>query len=523
MDVPAGVKDWPRGQWWELLMNLLLLRNGSLLDGTGAPASSGEVLVRGDRILEVGHIEPLEGARVVDCTGLTIAPGFIDSHSHSDLQVLEGRREKILQGVTTEVVGNCGFSTYPAPEEPALLREFANGILHGDEHWGWPSAAAYLEDVKRSPMAHVVSLMGHGSLRVAVAGHKLGALPAREVDRMEGLLGEALSAGAAGFSTGLMICSWFQFAVEELERLCKVVTRHGKIYTSHIRNYFSDLVPAIDEQIDLARRTGCRLQISHLQAVGASNWPQQEPALDRIERARHEGIDVAFDCYPYIAGSTVLTQLLPQRALEGGTAGMLARLEDPAERRSIASDIEAAIAWRWSDIFISAIGSHENQAAVGRSLVELAELRECEPVDVMLDLLIEEQGVVNMLSFNQNEENLRKTLTHPLSTVISDGFYVSGRPHPRLHGTFPCLLGTYCRERGWLSLENAVHKITGAAAQRFHIADRGRLAAGYIADITVFDAATVGSPATYEAPEQPPAGIRFVFRNGALCEGNLAA
>jgi dihydroorotase/N-acyl-D-amino-acid deacylase len=504
-------------------MNLLLLRNGSLLDGTGAPASSGEVLVRGDRIVEVGRVEPPDGARVVDCTGLTIAPGFIDAHSHSDLQVLEGRREKILQGVTTEVVGNCGFSTYPAPEDPALLREFANGILRGDGNWGWPSAGAYLEDVKRSPTAHVVSLVGHGSLRIAVAGHKLGALSAREVDRMEGLLGEALSAGAAGLSTGLMYAPGSSSPLEELERLCRVVTRYGKIYTSHIRSYFADLVPAIDEQIDLARRTGCRLQISHLQAVGASNWSQQEPALDRIERARHEGIDVAFDCYPYIAGSTVLTQLLPQWALEGGIAGMLTRLGDLAERRSIASEVEATIAWRWSDILISAIGSTKNQAAVGHTLVELAEQRECEPVEAMIDLLIEEQGAVNMLSFNQKEENLRKTLTHPLSIVISDGFYVNGRPHPRLHGTFPCLLGTYCRDRGWLSLENAVHKITGAAAERFNIADRGRLAPGYIADITVFDAATVGSPATYEAPEQPPAGIRFVFRNGALCEGSLPA
>jgi len=361
---------------------------------------------------------------------------------------------------------------------------------------------------------NVGSLVGHGSLRIAVAGNRLGPLAEREVQAMESMLSEALSAGACGFSTGLMYAPGSSAPFDELERLCKVVARHGKVYTTHIRTYFSGLVDAVEEQIQLARRTGCRLQISHLQAVGAPNWPLQVPALDRIEEARRQDIDIAFDCYPYVAGSTVLTQALPQWVLEGGIEGMLQRLTDASERARIAAETQAVLQWNWSDVYISAVGSQRNSTAVGRNLAELGEARGRNPVDVMIDLLIEEHGAVNMLCFNQSEENLRQTLTHPLSIIISDGFYVKGRPHPRLHGTFPLWLGTFCRRKGWLTLSEAVNKITDKPAQRFGFERRGRLAQGYFADIAIFDPDTIDSPASYESPEVPPVGIHYVFRNG---------
>jgi N-acyl-D-amino-acid deacylase len=494
----------------------ILLRNGIVIDGTGREGFLGDVLVVGQGIAEVGRFQPPADAKVIDCTGLAVSPGFLDAHSHSDLQVLEDRKEKVLQGVTTEVVGNCGFSPYPAPPDPLPLREFANGIFCGDDRWGWASARDYLRAAAASPTVNVASLVGHGSLRIAVAGNKLGPLSKRELDAMEKKLDEALSEGAAGFSTGLMYAPGSSAPFEELVRLCGVVARHEKIYTTHMRTYFSGLLDAVKEQIELARRAGCRLQISHMQAVGAANWPLQTPALELIEKARREGIDIGFDCYPYVAGSTVLTQALPQWVLEGGLEGMLGRLADPAERARIARETDASIEWRWSDVYISAVGSERNRAAVGKNLAELGEQRERKPVDVMLDLLVEERGAVNMLCFNQSEENLRQTLTHPLSVIISDGFYVKGRPHPRLHGTFPLWLGTYARERRWLSLPEAIQKITGRPAQRFGIRQRGRLEPGYYADITVFDPRTIGSPATYDEPERPPTGIRHVFRNGQL-------
>ena len=501
-------------QYTLLQMENIVLGNGTLIDGTGRRSTTGDLLIRGDRIAEVGRFDKPAEARVIDCSGLMVAPGFIDAHSHSDLQVLENREEKVRQGVTTEVVGNCGFSPYPAPDDRTLLQGFANGIFCGDDRWGWKSARDYLKDAERSPIVNVASLIGHGSLRISVAGHRLGPLPERDVEAMEEKLSDSLSEGACGFSTGLMYAPGSSAPFEELERLCRVVARHDKIYTTHMRSYFSGLVDALDEQLELARRTGCRLQISHMQAVGASNWPLQARAIDKIEQARRDGIDIAFDCYPYVAGSTVLTQALPQWVLEGGVVGMLARLTDPSQRAHIAAETSSALEWRWVDIYISAVGSAANQEAVGQNLAALAETRGCEPVDVMLDLLIEERGAVNMLCFNQSEENLKQTLTHPLSMIISDGFYVKGRPHPRLHGTFPLWLGDICRERRWLELPEAVQKITDRPARRFGINERGRLAPGYFADVTVFDPEKVGSPATYDSPEQAPIGIHHVFRNG---------
>lgn len=492
-----------------------VLSNGTVIDGTGAAPTRGDVLVRGNTIAAIGCVDAPPGTAAIDVSDLVVAPGFIDAHSHSDLQVLEGRLEKTVQGVTTEVVGNCGFSAFPASDYTAL-RQFANGIFCGDETWGWTSAREYLSAATRSPTVSVESLVGHGSLRVAVAGHKLGPLTERELDRMAGLLADSLDAGACGFSTGLMYAPGESAPFEELQRLCHIVADREKVYATHMRSYFSGLVTAVEEQLALARRTGCQLHISHFQASGARNWPLQARALEAIERAAAAGVDVAFDCYPYVAGSTVLTQVLPQWALGGGVDMMLARLSDSSERARIALEIESAIEWRWSDICISAVASELNQTTVGKNLEGLASLRGCRPVDAMLDLLVEERGAVNMLCFNQSLENLRETLTHPLSIVISDGFYVRGRPHPRLYGTFPLWLGTFCRDRQWLSLAAAVHKITGRPAGRFSIRGRGLLRPGYAADITVFDPETIHSPATYEAPEQAPRGIVHVFRNGAL-------
>jgi dihydroorotase/N-acyl-D-amino-acid deacylase len=505
---------------------LTALLNGTLADGAGSALVRGDLLLLDDRIVECGSFVVPDAAAVIDCSGCVVAPGFIDAHSHSDLQVLGRNEEKLLQGVTGEVVGNCGFSPYPSGDHASALREFANGIFCGSGSWGWSSADQYLHDAEQhAPFASVYSLIGHGSLRIAVAGNRMDAMPEAMLQKMESVLDEALAEGAVGFSTGLMYAPGSSAGREELERLCRIVANRGKIYCTHMRDYGFRLLGAIDEQIELARATGCRLQISHLQAVGRVNRHLNQAALEKIERAWDEGIDVAFDCYPYIAGSTVMTQLLPQWSLEGGAAALMQRLQDSGERSRIATETRAAMVHEWSELYVSAVGSEENASSVGNSLEQIALLRGCDPMDAMFDLLVEEHAQVNILEFNQSEENLRANMTHPLALIISDGFYVKGNPHPRLHGTFPELLGTFCREKKWLDLPNAIHKVTGFPAERFRLKDVGLLRPGYAADIAVFDPERIRSHATYTNPRQQPEGMMYVLRRGQIlfCSGDRSA
>jgi dihydroorotase/N-acyl-D-amino-acid deacylase len=308
---------------------------------------------------------------------------------------------------------------------------------------------------------------------------------------------------------------------QEIEQLCGIVARRGKLYSTHMRSYAEGLVDAVREQIALARATGCRLQISHLQAAGRANWNLQQQALDEIESARREGIDIEFDIYPYQCGSTVLTQWLPAWALDGGKESLMARLTTPDIRAQIRDETERRKAQEWSDITISGTGSSANQSLIGKTIADVGSLRGVAAIDAALDLLVEEEAAVNVISFNQSEANLRRLLTHPLCSVISDGFYVNGRPHPRLHGTFPELLGTVVRDRKWMGLAEAVHKITGKPAARLQLRHRGLLREGYAGDITIFDPSKVRSRATYESPELQPEGIAAVIKAGRVMSGAI--
>jgi N-acyl-D-amino-acid deacylase len=499
------------------MANRLVLRNGSVIDGSGAPAVFSDLLIEDGRIRELGQFQGLADTIEIECSGLVVAPGFIDVHSHSDLQVLEGRQEKLLQGVTTEIVGNCGFSAFPAAADRSSLNEFAGGIFCADSGWGWSSAKEYLGAAHSSSCSATVhSLVGHGSLRIAEVGLRQGPLEEQHLVAMEETLSACLSEGAVGFSTGLMYAPGSSAPSSELERLCRVVARQDKVYATHMRSYFGDILDSIGEQLELARRTGCRLQISHLLIAGRKNWHLQAPVIEMIEAAHASGIDLSFDCYPYVAGSTVLTQTLPQWCLDGGVDGLLTRLEDSATRARIAAETTDSLVWDWKDIFISAVASAANAQWIGMDLASIAVAKEQKPMDVLLDLLIEERAQVNMISFNQSEENLRQTLCHPLAMIISDGFYVKGRPHPRLHGTFPTFLGKFVRDQKLMSLPEAIRKITSAPAQRFGLRNRGRIAKGYSADVTVFDADRIDSDASYDSPETPPKGLHLILREGEI-------
>lgn len=497
--------------------------NALVFDGSGADARHACVLVDGGRIVDVRASPVAVEGETIDCEGLALAPGFIDVHSHSDLQLLQRDPAKTRQGVTAEVVGNCGFSAFPCGCHAEAVREYGNPILcGGDLPWAWDGAKRYLAEAEQqSTDCHVQSLIGHGTLRTAVAASRQGPLTATEMDTALGLLRESLEQGAIGVSTGLMYAPGSSAPREELLAICQLTARLGKIYTTHMRSYADDLLPSIEEQLGLARESGCRLQISHLQAVGERNWEKQARALGLLEEARREGIDVEFDSYPYLAGSTVMTQLLPQWALDGGMAALVGRLHDGATRERILSEMRASMPQRWRDIVVAGLRSPDDHEMTGRSIADLAEERHCDPGVFALDLLAREEGRVSIVSFNQSEENLRALLSHPLCTVISDGFYVRGRPHPRLYGTFPSLLGDVCREKQWLPLAEAIHRITAKPAERFGLAGRGRIATGYMADLVLFDPQTIASRATYDTPAESPEGIRAVYREGRELLGAL--
>jgi N-acyl-D-amino-acid deacylase len=495
-----------------------VFRNGTIVDGTGGAPFLGDVVLSGERIGYVGPAASdtvgsaaVPGCRWVDCSGLVVAPGFIDAHSHSDLQVLQDRTEKLMQGVTAEVVGNCGFSPYPAPKDSQVLRDFANGILCGYDKWGWESAADYLMSAAHCRVATVASLVGHGSLRIKIAGNTGRELTIREIDSMAGALDEALEQGAKGFSSGLMYAPGSGAGTEELIALARIVARRGAVYSTHMRSYSAGLVSAVEEQIAIAEAAGCRLQISHLQAAGEDYWPLQQRAIEAIEQASRRGVDVSFDAYPWLAGSTVLTQVLPQNALDGGREQLLSRLANSAEREQIRSGIRAEA--RWNGVVITGV-TRDESAFVGRSIKEIADERGCTPEDVVMDILLEQDGEVTIVEHCQSPENLRALLTHPLAMVVTDGVYTRGRSHPRLYATFPLLLGDIVRERKWLRVEEALHKVTGRPAERFHLEGRGLIAQGYAADITVFDAQAIRTNATYERPDVQPLGIHSVWRNG---------
>jgi N-acyl-D-aspartate/D-glutamate deacylase len=341
-----------------------------------------------------------------------------------------------------------------------------------------------------------------------------------EMDQMIRLLSESLAEGSIGLSTGRneVPCSYAEF--EELKKLCQEVRRHGGFYTSHLRNYTFHILDALKEAIALGREVGVPVQLSHLQTVGRKNWDKMDRVLETVEEAEQEGIDVGIDAYPYLAGSCNVTQLLPDWSLEGGSRELLGHLRSPASRLQIVEETEERRAVSWDDIRVVNLEREDNLQYIGSSIQSIADSRGVSAPDAVMDLLLEEEGIVRILSFNQSEGNLRKVLTHPLTSICTDGLYSSGKPHPRTFGTYPTLLGEYVREKKWMPLEAAIHKISGLPAKRFKLERRGTLSGGNWADITVFDPQEIGTSSTYLDPVQAPRGIAYVLVNGELIVKN---
>jgi N-acyl-D-amino-acid deacylase len=508
----------------------LVIRNGKIVDGSGNPWFYGDVGVKDGVIVHVGNIGgETEARRTVDLERrFAVSPGFIDGHCHSDLMILERPESeiKLRQGVTAEVVGNCGLA--PAPlrrESAAQLKQYIEPVLGRlDSPWPWESVGEYLKAVSDvRPSSHVCTYVAHGSLRAAVMGFANRPADRNELDAMKELLGQSMDEGAIGLSLGLLYAPGRFADGRELAALSELVARRGGLLSVHLRGEGQNLLQAVDEMLALAESTGVPLQISHLKAAGRANWGKVTAALERIGNARSRGIDVACDVYPYTAGSTTLTTLLPPWAMEGGVAAALERLKDREQRKRIKEDLRRnhddwdnlVVPSGWDQVVIASVRTEGNKPLEGRNVQQISEQLGVDPEDAVMDLLLQENGLVTIIFFHMDEREVEQVIAWDGSLIASDSLTCqTGKPHPRLYGCFPRLLGHCVRERRLLSLEQAVRKITSFPARRFNLHRRGLLVPGYAADITIFDPDTIIDCAVYQDPQQYPDGIRGVFVQG---------
>lgn len=501
-----------------------VFRGAQVADGTGAAPYRADVGVSGDRIAEIGT--GLTGRRIVDAGGLVLAPGFIDMHSHSDLQILvePGHVAKVSQGVTTEVLGQDGLSYAPVDDTTlAALR----GQLAGwnDDpagfDWNWRSVGEYLDRLDRGIAVNAAYLVPQGSLRMLAVGLDDRPATESELDTMRELVATGLAEGAAGMSSGLTYTPGMYASTDELVALCEVVGRHGGYYSPHHRGYGAGALAAFGEMIDVARRASCPLHFAHATMNFSVNKGKAPELLNLIDRALDDGADISLDTYPYLPGATYLSALLPSWAGEGGLDATIARLSNMDTRERIRQEIEETgsdgahgVPIDWAVIEINGVRRPRNTHLVGHSVAESARRAGIPPAELYFDVLISERFGASCLMHVGHEENVQAIMRHPTHTGGSDGLLVGDRPHPRAWGTFPRYLARYVRELGVLGLADCVAHLTGRSAKRLKLAGRGLVKESYAADLVLFDPETVRDTATFDNPRQPAEGIPYVFVNG---------
>ncbi|HEY1385931.1 MAG TPA: D-aminoacylase [Dongiaceae bacterium] len=510
----------------------LLIQGGDIVDGTGTPPLRADVAVRGDRIVAIEPILAGQAREVIDARGQVVTPGFIDIKTHSDLTLpLYPRAEsRVHQGITTELVGSCGFTAAPIP--PGRLGVVASYLaalapaLPVQE----TSFAAYMDSFPTTSV-NVAMQVGHNTVRVAVMGLENRTPTAQEQAAMERLIEEALDAGAAGVSSGPFTAPGAFAAPEELEAFARIAARHGAIYATHVRSEAGNVFEAVSEALGVAGRTNARTRIVHLKLSGVDNWGAADRLIDEISAVRERGVPIDCDQYPYTTATNALRNLLPPWVQEGGTAAMLKRLGDPKAREDIRTSIaEHGVnafgripSWESVRVAMSPTSSDD----VGRTIAGIAARRACDPIDALCTILIEDQGATRGLIDSMHENDVQAFVACPWISVGSDGravgpggALVRELPHPRFYGAFARILGHYTRDLGLLTLSQAVHKMTGGPAAALGLVDRGILRSGAAADIAIFDAATIADRATFEDPRRYPAGISHVLVNGVRVVAN---
>lgn len=508
----------------------LIIHGGTIIDGSGQPGRRVDLGVHGDRVAAVGDLPTAAVAQTLDATGLVVAPGFVDIHTHSDYSLLLDARgeSKVRQGVTTEVIGNCSYTPYPArPEDVPALMATMSGLGADDLAWDWTDLEGYRRRFNAQGAGlNVAPLAGHCALRVAAMSYANRPPTADELVAMERLLAETMAQGAFGFSAGLTLAPSSYADTEEIAALCRVATRYGGFYAAHMRVYADRQLEARQETLAIARRAGIAVQMAHNNVMGEPFWHLVPEMLALLDRERAAGVDVTYDVYPYLAGMSILDQVMPAWAQEGGVEALRARLRDPAARRRIYDELAPGRAggawpWDWETIRVTDVQLPEDRRWEGKTVAEVAALLGVDGLEALLTLV--ERDRASATFHHLSEENTRLLLQHPLGMVGSDGNAVTigtpslrGRPHPRFFGTFPRVLGRYVREHQVLTLEEAIRKMTSAPAARLGLRDRGLLAPGKIADITVFDPQTIADHATYEDPNQYATGVDSVIVAGQL-------
>jgi N-acyl-D-amino-acid deacylase len=498
----------------------LLLRGGLVADGTTAPLRRADVGVRDGRIVLVEDLgdREVDAGDVIDATGRVVAPGFIDIHTHSDVVLLAepGGASKILQGVTTDVIGNCSFSPFPvAPQRRAELADHLARLGDGAPDPTWTDLEGYARALDEArPALNVAPLVGHGALRIAAMQDPYGPADRADVDRMQELLAEALDQGAWGMSTGLTHTPSSLGPSAEVEDLCRVVASRDALYATHARAVAGGELDAIREAITAARTTGVRLEYSHLALNEPANWGRATDALALFEAAVADGIDAAFDVYPYDASSSSLVQYLPEWVQAGGTEALRRNRTDRSWCQRALADLRlgwfGGIPWLWDRFVLTAVPGRSD--LVGLTLEQASVATGTEPDVLVLELCTTIGSDVQVVLFYRTEEDMTAFLSHPLAAVGSDGNALpidhgSGQPHPRSFGTYPRILGRYVRDQARLTLPEAVARMTSVPADRLGLGDRGRVVTGGIADLVVIDPGSVADTSTFENPRSAPIGI----------------
>jgi N-acyl-D-amino-acid deacylase len=510
----------------------LLIRGGRVVDGSGRPAYTADVAIKGDRIVKIGNLSQATAARVIDARSLVIAPGFIDMLGQSETYLLIDPRanSKVMMGVTTEITGE-GESIAPIndrqiKEQEDFLRRFNLTI-------DWRTLAEYFKRLeKQGSGVNLGTFVGATQVREYVIGYDDRPPTSQELDQMKKLVAEAMRDGALGLSTSLQYVPARFAKTDELVELAKVAHQYGGIYATHQRSEANTIDASLDEVFEIAQKAQIPVEIWHLKTAYKKNWGRMAHVLTRIKQARDRGLDVTADIYPYIAGSTALSACLPPWALEGGTEKMLNRLRDPQTRQRLKKEI-AEEQTEWENIYlgsggpsgvlIGAVVNRELESLQGKRISEIAERQKKDPLDVVFDLILADHGQTGAIYFMMSEADMRAAMQSPFVSFCTDsgaratdGPLAGSKSHPRGWGSYPRILGRYVRDEKLLSLETAVHKMTGAPAARVGLRERGLIKEGTFADITVFDPAKVIDRATFESPNQYPAGIEYVLVNGKI-------